>query len=249
MNATFFRVVLALISSVVMSSAALAVNPAHWTYIEQILNTDTTKTWTSPTAIDLGKMVWVYDYEIVKVTGTVSIPLFGDFTQDITSSIDPALRTGSGETTNLPAVIVMDELAYADTGTAADILIEVNSMGFGHAEFKDIQLGSIDVPLAGNRPIKRMNLEAKISVVGYDFGDYNRDFSVDAADYVVWRKTTGSAADYESWRANFGLVSSVTPAAGGAVPEPGTAALLASAAGAGLIRRRIRPAHTLAAGV
>jgi hypothetical protein len=50
-------------------------------------------------------------------------------------------------------------------------------------------------------------------------GDYNQDHVVDAADYVVWRKTVGStddfradgnsdgvidAGDYDVWRANFG---------------------------------------------
>jgi hypothetical protein len=42
-------------------------------------------------------------------------------------------------------------------------------------------------------------------------GDYNRDATVDAADYVVWRKglgTTYTQADYDVWRANFGRAPS-----------------------------------------
>ena len=35
-------------------------------------------------------------------------------------------------------------------------------------------------------------------------GDFNHDNTVDARDYVVWRKSGGSAADYSRWRANFG---------------------------------------------
>jgi hypothetical protein len=75
-------------------------------------------------------------------------------------------------------------------------------------------------------------------------GDYNRDGTVDAADYVVWRKTLnqtlepGSGADgtgpggepdglvtsldYDLWRSQFGVTPS--PAGSGmegvAVPEP-----------------------------
>jgi hypothetical protein len=58
-------------------------------------------------------------------------------------------------------------------------------------------------------------------------GDFNHDNSVDAADYVVWRKGLGSMfsqEDYLSWRANFGA----RPAAGAepfrrhAVPESAT---------------------------
>jgi glucose/arabinose dehydrogenase len=67
-------------------------------------------------------------------------------------------------------------------------------------------------------------------------GDYNRDDSVDVADYVVWRKTSGPASvrpfsgadgdgdgrvdqdDYDVWRANFGR----------SLPQPIAAAGIAS---------------------
>jgi hypothetical protein len=56
-------------------------------------------------------------------------------------------------------------------------------------------------------------------------GDYNRDNTADAADYVVWRKglgTTYTQADYDVWRSHFGQTtgsgSGVTMSA--AVPEP-----------------------------
>jgi hypothetical protein len=58
--------------------------------------------------------------------------------------------------------------------------------------------------------------------------DFNEDGSVNAADYVVWRKLFGNPydeLDYDNWVANFGQ-----PAGGGAaapaVPEPATASLL-----------------------
>jgi hypothetical protein len=35
-------------------------------------------------------------------------------------------------------------------------------------------------------------------------GDFNHDGAVDAADYVEWRKTNGTAPEYETWRTNFG---------------------------------------------
>jgi hypothetical protein len=76
-------------------------------------------------------------------------------------------------------------------------------------------------------------------------GDYNVDGSIDAADYVVWRDTFGSAtdlrangdnigpsenvideADYVVWRANFGAsrALSVPLAKQTSVPEPAAAA-------------------------
>jgi hypothetical protein len=50
-------------------------------------------------------------------------------------------------------------------------------------------------------------------------GDYNSDGSVDAADYVAWRKTgVNGQLGYDTWRANFGKLS---PEGGSnLVPEP-----------------------------
>jgi len=77
-------------------------------------------------------------------------------------------------------------------------------------------------------------------------GDYNQNGTVDAADYVVWRKTFGQqeiglaadgdgnhqvdADDYGVWRSHFGENSSGATLAFDAIPEPATTclALLAS---------------------
>jgi sugar lactone lactonase YvrE len=80
-------------------------------------------------------------------------------------------------------------------------------------------------------------------------GDYNDDGSVDAADYVVWRKGLGTIYDqndYQTWRAHFG--TSIGPGSGAAlpsaeplsaaVPEPAAFVVLIFAAAGGFIRRR-----------
>jgi hypothetical protein len=71
-------------------------------------------------------------------------------------------------------------------------------------------------------------------------GDYNFDGSVDAADYVVWRRTGGgSPAGYALWRQYFG--STATGAAGSlqhaAVPEPSMVSLLTAVIAALFFRR------------
>lgn len=59
--------------------------------------------------------------------------------------------------------------------------------------------------------------------------DYNQNNSVDAADYILWRKTNGVPAGYDLWRGHFGeSFGSGTSSA--PVPEPSTAFLLAMAA-------------------
>ncbi len=50
-------------------------------------------------------------------------------------------------------------------------------------------------------------------------GDFNDDGSVDAADYIVWRKNGGSEAEYEIWRSHFGESEPSTPPVL-PVPEP-----------------------------
>ena len=90
-------------------------------------------------------------------------------------------------------------------------------------------------------------------------GDYNHDGVVDAADYVIWRKTLGQPVamngdgadgnesgavdpdDYNVWRTNFGrVIEEPAPAAGqtAAVPEPTSGVLLLAALFALGCRRR-----------
>jgi hypothetical protein len=77
-------------------------------------------------------------------------------------------------------------------------------------------------------------------------GDFNQDGTVDAADYVVWRKTDGTQTGYDAWRANFGTSllagsGSAIPSAKSlpAVPEPSTLMIACIAAiGIGVALRR-----------
>jgi hypothetical protein len=85
-------------------------------------------------------------------------------------------------------------------------------------------------------------------------GDYNDDGTVDAADYVDWRKHDGTntvlpndetpgfvgSSDYQVWAANFGAAGS-SGAAGGAslVPEP-TGLVTVLIAALGIFVTRIR---------
>jgi len=71
-------------------------------------------------------------------------------------------------------------------------------------------------------------------------GDYNHDGTVDAADYVVWRKTDGTPAGYDAWRANFGQPSGSGSVANAnaTIPEPTTLMMLIVAAVGVRLRRR-----------
>jgi hypothetical protein len=82
-------------------------------------------------------------------------------------------------------------------------------------------------------------------------GDFNEDGTVDAGDYVVWRKglgTTYTQADYDVWRAHFGTAGGgVSPSQTSAeplpaVPEPTTSLLFGSMLSAWIAVRLCRRA-------
>jgi uncharacterized protein YjbI with pentapeptide repeats len=70
------------------------------------------------------------------------------------------------------------------------------------------------------------------AVPGIVPGDYNGNGTIDAADYVVWRKNGGTQAAYSIWRTNFGQPSGAstnmdgTPTSQSAVPECSSELLL-----------------------
>jgi hypothetical protein len=75
--------------------------------------------------------------------------------------------------------------------------------------------------------------EVVLTVTGGSLaGDFNLDGTVDAADYVAWRKNGGTLAEYQAWTSTFGMSSGIGAARGpgAAVPEPGTLSLMLLAA-------------------
>jgi hypothetical protein len=68
-------------------------------------------------------------------------------------------------------------------------------------------------------------------------GDFDNNGAVDAADYVVWRKSIGTPDAFNVWRAHFGESSGNGAVATAAVPEPESIMVLVLAAASWCLRR------------
>jgi hypothetical protein len=114
----------------------------------------------------------------------------------------------------------VDSLDVVGTGTGSSWLIATYG-GTLNGTFDNITPGyDVDYSTIG---------ELRLVTVAVDLpGDHNRDGTVDAADYVAWRKLPnsfgGDPDGYDDWQENFG--SSGPGAGGGAVPEPASMLLV-----------------------
>ena len=118
-----------------------------------------------------------------------------------------------------------------------------------HCEKHYLQLGGGGQATQTVRPPFRRQCPSTTSVFGIapsgTPGDYNGDHQIDAADYLVWRKSLGQTGiglpadgsgngsvgqeDYEVWRRNFGMPLQLAQATSIAstVPEPSAAVQVA----------------------
>jgi hypothetical protein len=118
-----------------------------------------------------------------------------------------------------------------------EILGQMGAMGFGSTGFVP--------PLPSDNYTFWIQQNGAFDPVAYQFdfmvsatssgipGDYNNNGTVDAADYVVWRRGgplqnevdtpgTVNAADYDAWRTRFGNPGT---GSGASIPEPNTGVL------------------------
>jgi hypothetical protein len=108
-------------------------------------------------------------------------------------------------------------LSVSQVLAQAEILLGGGSLGYSFTAANEL-IGNLNASFS----FDLNTAQNSVSQFAQDYlripGDFNLDRAVNAADYVVWRKTDGTPAGYNEWRANFGW----TPAGGGSslVPEP-----------------------------
>jgi T5SS/PEP-CTERM-associated repeat protein len=113
---------------------------------------------------------------------------------------------------------------------AGDVFEILTAAGGISGEFGSIMLPALSGDLFWTIDYDADSVKLEVAAPGLE-GDFNGDGSVDAADYVVWRKNDGTQAGYDAWQANFGATAGggtgqVSGTQHVAVPEPGTLLLI-----------------------
>jgi fibronectin-binding autotransporter adhesin len=155
-------------------------------------------------------------------------------TQFVSGGIDPLAIMG-----NLDLSALANTLNVAGTGTGTSWVIATYT-GMLTGTFENITAGySVNYGTGTNSQVT-LNLGGPADVQG----DYNQNGTVDAADYVLWRKSVGPGSlqneggispgvvdgeDYNFWRSRFGATSGAGAVLSATIPEPGCALLLGSA--------------------
>jgi len=127
---------------------------------------------------------------------------------------------GRFSNTNTPAQVLLDHLTVPRVHVFAEL---IPNSGTAASSGPQVRINA-DIDVVNNQLLLTLldlgaNYDAYFITITPDSptvlgGDFNSNGVVDAADYVVWRNTSGSATSYSVWRTNFGrsLVAGVPEA-------------------------------------
>jgi hypothetical protein len=153
------------------------------------------------------------------------------FTADA-AGVTPIIGGASADVQDANLVLDLDDFNFnsSSTMTLIDVQPDLLFGAFGNVMFLGDTTATVNYDVANG--VVFLNNFMSTEPPGI-VGDYNDNGTVDAADYVLWRKHNGtttvlpndstpgivSPADYDDWRANFGRMSGGGSLAQ-AVPEP-----------------------------
>jgi hypothetical protein len=202
-----------------------------------------------PFGLISGELIFIYQYE--EGVGPKNEKYSINFTGPGSITLDPHFDNDAGQYFGGIYVAQQDSAgAYSPLGGAPDLFTPIGyedlwNLGILQANGQSGMTGatfSNFFTTTGDKFNQNYTLTSLLAAPGLE-GDYNDDGRVDAADYVVWRKSGGPATGYNAWRTNFGRSSGsgATLESGGAVPEPASSVLaLFSAAAICLCRRHMQ---------
>lgn len=185
------------------SAAALAGGaPVNWTFDVSTSGEDVF--WTSPTTVATDGEQYELTLEITLVETIVSA-LGGTFGPvDVTNEIPPEQRMVTDRVLGPAPVVVADEMIITPeppepTTFAGDLLVTIDSAGFGQLELTNVVLGTAEVDLGFPIGVQTVQLE-EVRVVGtvtvtplFCVADLDGDGAVSASDLGVLLGDWGNA--------------------------------------------------------
>jgi hypothetical protein len=163
------------------------------------------------------RSAWTTDV-LSPVFGTVAPPI------SVATKGDPVAAAWADANPNNPQALALDLRIAINDGSGAWQVSTVCTACVGNREQIDITFSPDGFPvIAYVNPLNQLMVAYDPPALGPP-GDYNRDGSVDASDYVVWRQMDGTQGGYDVWRSNFGRSAALNSAAGSvggaSIPEP-----------------------------
>jgi T5SS/PEP-CTERM-associated repeat protein len=208
------------------------------------------KTFSSEHVVHAGILSILGNY-VQADSGVLDITIEGMNGPGVADGHDKLIVSGTASLGGTLKVTLRDGFTVS-TGNSFDVLDFASSSG----AFTAFDLPDLSGGLVWN--VSNLALTGVLSVVASTTfpGDFSGDGKVDAADYVVWRKSVGrtvtpgtgadgsgngviTQADYEIWRTRFG--SGGATALDSSVPEPATVVPGVLFALGAVLRRRRRP--------
>jgi autotransporter-associated beta strand protein len=160
-----------------------------------------------------------------------TLHLGGNYTQGVGGKLEIELASTAnhdelavGSTASLAGSLAVS-LINGFMPQAGDVFELMSASGFGGSKFANTILPALAGGLAWNINYNTSSVTLSVALAG----DFDGSGTVDAADYVFWRKrlgTTYNSADYDLWRANFGRFQGGAGSSLVAVPEPSALVLL-----------------------
>lgn len=186
---------------------------------------DSSNSGTTPPLISSATQQEIIDGAADRVDGIQGFTLFGDRGRGVgaTCADEPYCITTSGVPTWLVASVGYRSVRM---DASAEVFLQIGSNGMNHvgetSSLTTVAFGSDAAPVytAGRYIDQFYNLHPlgdremtfpidtpDLVVQPGENGDFNGDGKVDAADYVMWRKSDSTLASYNTWRRTFGTTS------------------------------------------
>jgi hypothetical protein len=169
----------------------------------------------------------------VTINGSGAIEINDDYLQlpngVLTLELDAGSTTGTiidvADGANLAGTLSV-ELSAGYTPMLGSEFAIVTAGDMVNGEFDEVNLPALPGDLSWELSY---NDDSVVLRVVENNGDFNHDGTVDATDYVMWRKTDGSPAGYNAWRTNFGRTGGSGSMSETTVPEPASLSLVIGA--------------------